>query len=108
MNIPTYLGKLREAGFTTSLLWSHPHTKATRVDCHAIYAPNGHLLTSLVLTEFDGGGVVVYFCAEHNTAEEDIADLKGLWAKQIQRKESAQRSRAKARAVQHPTGGMVD
>jgi hypothetical protein len=106
MKIPEYLGMLEAAGFTTSRFWVHPHNADHKVDCRAVYDPNGHLLTSLVLAEFDGG-VTVYFCAEHNTVEQDIEDLKGLWAERIRRKESRQPIKFERRAAT-PIEGMVD
>lgn len=107
MKIPEYLGALEAAGFTTTRIWVRPHDANTKVECRVVYDPDGHLLTSLVLAEWDGG-ITVYFCAEHNTAEEDIEDLKGLWAKRIQRKESHHAAMRKLQADVTPVKGMVD
>ena len=76
-----YLDRLYEEGFRFKLL-SQSTWEADGDDfsCYAIYGSDGALLTSIILREYGEDGVAVYFCAETNRVDDDIARLKDIAA----------------------------
>lgn len=83
-----YLKLLVAEGFSYRLLWSarEPAKAEATVESYVVYAPDGMLLTSLVIRAFQPSGrnatteIAVYFCSESLEARTDIETLRGLWA----------------------------
>jgi hypothetical protein len=91
-----YLDKLVTAGYRHRLLWEakEPGQTHPNVRSYVIYAPDGRLLTSVILRSFKATGsgtmpeVATYFCSENSSVEDDIEELKGLWALTIRKEKN--------------------
>lgn len=99
-----YLEALSRAGFTYALMWSAAESRGPEtVWSYAIYAPDSHLLTSVILRSYRSGEnpdtfeIAAYFCSEGNDVIDDISDLKGLWSRQIARRNRERRNRESRR-----------
>lgn len=92
MIITKYLDALTEAGFSYKPLWDADEPGPTRAVVRAlvIYAPDKHLLTSIVIRSYmveDHSEIAVYMCCEGDVSQ-DIETLRGIWSRQIRQSQS--------------------
>lgn len=88
-----YLSNLTQAGFSFKGLWSAKEQgeRYDNVRAYVIYAPDGKLLTSIILRDYQPGGVnpirevAAYFCSENVTMAADIDELRGMWATRLKK-----------------------
>jgi hypothetical protein len=95
MTTEDYLKLLAAEGFSCRLLWEAKEDgqRHANVRSYVVYAPDGMLLTSLVIRAFQPSGrnavpeIAVYFCSESLEARADIETLRGIWATTLRRQQ---------------------
>lgn len=97
MTSKEFIAKLWGEGFTTHLMWSAKtgtqRSKYDDIRCYIVHAPNGALLTSLIIREIDDGGFGTFYANESLSAESDFQRLRDM-ALAVEAKQAASRPAA--------------
>lgn len=101
MTAQEYRDKLRAAGFRLSCIWQARETgakaKYPTVEGWAVYGPDGHILTSIVIREVKflsdrPGAIFVFGIMESGKVEDDIAWLSRLNDRALEHERKAEGS----------------